>query len=653
MLRLVLPLFLSFNLFALEILINSAKEDSAKYSILNLKNSQKFLCQEEIDDFNTVTKVICAFKNKPSSKLKPIKNDFYQIDSFIKNKTFFIVITPFFKIKLVPIIFNLVTDNTVYTKNTTLSNYWVIVGYKDKLPLIYQDKKSEIGLNIPFVMDRYNLPFVDGLDMKGNPVHIKKVQDVTSYLQIKKYFKKKDYNKCLDLIETVMYEYPNSLFRAELLYYKILVYSKLKNYDSVIEFSKEYLKDYSSDENVPEILSLTANAYAKNGLNIDADYFFDRLFSEHADSVYKYWGYIYKGEMFEASGGIKKALSFYKKALNKTDNLDVAVMAAYRLAQYYIGSSKLKESSKYILKIIKAKPKFLMQHLKPSIEMMDQFAEEWDYKTAIAMANVLIDNSVIGDDNYEKLLRNRAIWLTKTQDKKRALKELNRYLKEFKYGTYEDEIKLAKNELFFDINETNTTYRLEKYNTLIDEYENDIIGQRAIYEKAKLLLKLKHYTEVLSFRDNILDLDSEKFSDKKDIIYLAAKGQSLEFMKNKKCFKLLKNIYEYEIEFDKKYDNQLYSCALTEANFDFAKKIALKNLKLEDIEQKKSWLFKYIKVEFLSSHFKEVIKISNDLFALIDNISSKNNSQYKEIYRYTSPISLWLFLACRTLLSRQ
>ena len=53
--------------FALEISLNGAKEDFKRFSTLHLKDKNKFLCQEDIDDFGVVTEVICAFSKKPSS----------------------------------------------------------------------------------------------------------------------------------------------------------------------------------------------------------------------------------------------------------------------------------------------------------------------------------------------------------------------------------------------------------------------------------------------------------------------------------------------------------------------------------------------------------------------------------------------------------
>jgi len=631
----VLKKFLLFCLLyssssvALEISLESAREENQFFSLLHLKNPTNFLCQEEKNEFGDVTKIICAFTKKPPQKLKPLTNEFFTVESFIQKNTFFLLVKPLAKMKLVPIPFDLVQDGTVYSADVELCNYWVVVGYKTKLPLIYQDKPQEKGINFPFTMEQDTLPFVGGLDIKGNPVHIKKVQDVTDYLKIKKAYAAKEYTKALELIDTILYEYPNSLFRAELLYYKILVYSKLKDYDSVLEFSKEFLQEYSSDENIPEVLALTANAYAKNGLNIDADYFFDRLFSEHADSVYAQWGYIYKGEMLESGGAAKKAVKFYLKALNTTSDIDVAVMAAFRLAQYYLNKSNYAKASEYLEKIVKVKPQSFMEHKKTTIEIMDNFAQEWHYQTAIDLAKSLLDFMDKKDDGYEKLLRNYALWLTKTKHKKEALNALNRYLKEFKYGDYVDEIQVAKDELFFDLVDENKTKRIEQYNKLIEDYEGDDIAKRAIYEKAKLLLEEKKYQDVLALEDELNSLDIEKYDDAKQLVIDAAKGLALKDLANKECKKTLALFYDYELTLEQKYDDALYKCAFKEADYKLASSLVQNHLKIKDLEQRKIWIMRYIKVLFAQNKYKKLVLVAKDLLTLVDN-----DKKYKEVYRY-------------------
>ena len=627
--RLFLSLLFIHPLFALELYVDSAKEDFKNFSTLHVKSEENFMCQSTKNNFDETVKIICAFKKQPSQIIKPFQNDFFSVKTLIKDKTFFIVIKPFHKMKLFPMIFNLTKDSTVYDADIKLAKHWFVVGYFKKIPLLEQ--KKEGGLNFPFFMEKDELPYVGSLDIKGNPVYIKKVQDVSDYLKIKKFFKEKKYDDCLDLIQQVLQEYPNSLFKPELIYYKIKVYSALKDYDNVVDQSKVYLREYSSDENVPEVLSLTAKAYSKIGLNSDADYFFDRLFTEHKDSVFTQWGYIYKAEMLDDAGGSKKAIAFYKKALDETSSIDVAVTSAYKLAQHYINNGSTKKASKYVMKIIKAKPDFFIQNRAESIRMMQSFVDVNNYKTGSAIVTALLNKMNKKDEQYEEFLKDKALWLAKTSNKKEALKAINEYLKMFKYGTYEDVIKVAKDELFFDTDneDENLTVRLKKYDELMQEYKNDTIGQKALYEKAKLLLKNKMYADVLAMQNSLLSLDSDIYKDTKQIIDDAVVGMMEKSLKLKECQEVLDLSNEYNITLSDRWDDGIYDCAMKGGDFQLSKKVANKNLKAKNIKTREKWLYRYIKIDFATGNYSDVITASKDLIALSDG----NLKKYKDVYR--------------------
>jgi len=629
---LLFSLFGTFNsLFALDISMNSAKENFEKFAILHIRDSDTFVCKEEKNDFHEVTKIVCAFSKKPSTKFRDLENDFFKVQSTIKKDTFSLVIIPHQKMKLYPMIFNLTKEDDVYKPNIEHSKEWMVVGYMYKPPFIKERENTQAGINFPFVMPHDKLPYIGGLDIKGNPVHIKKAQDVSDYLKIKKMYEEGKNDTCLELIDEVMSEYPNSLFNAELLFYKIRVYSKLGDSDNVVENSKVYLREFSSDENVPEVLSLSAKAYSKIGLNTDAEYFFDRLFTEHEDSIYAKWGYIYFAQMQESSGAASKALTFYLKALMETDNVDLATTAAYQIAKYYTSASELKKSAEYIMKIVNAKPLYFMDDLKTSMEMMYLFAESEDYLTAAAIAKSIINATDKNNDEYEELLKERGLWLSKTPNKLEALASLNKYIEEFPSGTYEDAIKVAKDSLFFETTDANASARLSQYNELIEEYQKDSIGERAKYEKAKLLLENEMYSDVLDFKASLLELDASQYTDIEEIIKNAAIGAMKQSLKQKECKEVLNISNDYNISLSNEWDDGIYDCAMMGGDFALSKRIAEKNLKSQDLELRKKWLYRYIKVDFATGNYSEVIDASNELIALIKDAPA---DEYKDVYRY-------------------
>ncbi|MDF1879594.1 flagellar protein [Sulfurimonas sp. SAG-AH-194-C20] len=630
MFKTVLLTLLCINSFALDISMDSAKDDFSSYSILKLTDTQKFICQNVKDDFMLTTEVLCAFWKKPLTSIKPLQNEFFKVHTFIKKDTFFISIKPIYKIKLIADIFDLSIENSVYEADASISKRWSIIGYKEKFPLLENTKKSEKNLNLPFFMDKDKLPYVGSLDIKGNPVHIQKVEDVKDYLKVKKYYKEKKYELCMSVADDILQEYPNTLFKAELIYYKVKLFEKLKDYDNVISNAKIYLREYSSNENIPEVLAYTAEAYAQIGMSSDADYFFDRLFSEHQNTVFTEWGYIFKADMLAVGGGVRPALKFYKKALYRTKDMDVAATAAFRIAKLKQDAS-LKESAKYIEKIIDAKPEYLQEKERETKIMMDNFADEEYYKTASDIAGALLDAIDYTYDEYEILLSKKALWLAKTKDKQEALIAINKYIKAFPDGEFINSIDIAKDELFFEVKDVNTTHRLSEYDKLMQTYANDTIGNRAIYEKAKLLLSLEMFSSVLKMQTELLSLDEEKYKDIQEIIHNGAIGVMQSALKDKECNRVLLMSNEYNVTLSNEWDDGIYECAMHGGDYVLAKSIALQNFQSDNIEHRKKWLFRYVQVDFSTGNYSDVIGAGKDLITLIED---DKNSAYNEVYRY-------------------
>lgn len=631
MIKVILLLLFYTTIFALEISIQGAKENFKEYSTLHIKDQDKFLCQEIKDDFDKVVQIICAFTKLPNQKIQKIQNNFFEVDTQTKQKTFFVIIKPFHKMKLLPMVFDLQKDDTVFNSKVELSNHWMIVGYQDAIP--YSDKKikSDKTINFPITFANEKLPFVGSLDFNGNPVHVKRSGDVTEYIKIKKSYEEKEYEITLELINEVLREYPNSLFKAELLFYQIKTYAKLQDYETLIEIAKLFLKNYSSDENVPEVLSLLAKSYDKTGLNSDADYFFDRLFSEHGDSVYTHWGYIYMAEGMESGGNASKAKALYEKALKETSDIDVALEAAYKLILNNITNSNYKDAAMHVQKIIKVKPPFFGgDNLDTSIGVMYDFADNGDFISAAAVAKAIFDIMDAEHDEYETTCKNIGIWLSKTEQKKEALAALNLYLEKFEDGKFGQEVKIVKDELFFDVNDENSSSKLTVYNKLIDEYSKDSIGNKALYEKAKLLNSEGMFRDVLGMEKALLELNADEYKDVQEIITAAAIGMMKQALDSKECASVLSISSQYKIELSNEWDNGIYECAMKGADFILAKKMADRNLKSQDINERKKWLYRYIKVDFATGNYSNVIGASKDLISLIEG---DKTSEYRDVYR--------------------
>ena len=628
---LLFALLFTLTLHALEITISKGLENNQPYSVVGLVNDEPFVCKSENDSFGNPKELICAFEKIPKESIKPLENEFFTITTKKLKKNFFLVIHTKYKLYFKPIIFDLTKDDETFTPHTKKKKRWLVVGYIKELPLIKPTQPDENRLSFPMRLPSRPLPYVGGLDLKGNPVHIKETEDVKAFVRVKKLFAAKKYEDCIDAADEVLELYPKTLFRPELLYYKIKSLFKLRAYQNVLDLSKEFLHNYSSSENVPEILMMTAVAYYKNGQYSDADYFFDRLFSEHADSVYTKWGYIYKADMAVDSGENSKAVKYYKKALLETKHIDVAAMAAFKLANLYVSEGKYKKAKYYLDKLLKGKDDFFYKHYSMAKELMFDLADAEHYLEAAKIDEAILKYMKKKEDDYEANLRYLGIWLAKTPLKQKAVAALDRYIKEFNDGAYIEEIEKTRDSIFFNSKEEDAKKLLAKYDKLIERYGyDDPIGQRALYEKVKLMLKKKMYSDVLQLKEQIHKLDETLYHDKDQLVQEAALGLMESALKNRQCQVVLNIQNDYNVTVSSKWDFGLYDCFVKAADFTKAKKIAERNLKTKDIKLKKEWLYRYAKVDFATGNYSETIDAAKDLLTLIDDIKK---SKYKDIYR--------------------
>lgn len=630
MLKWLLLLITPLYLYSLEITFQAGKENFDKYTILHVRENTPFICEPQFNDFNNINKVICAFSKKPEELFKPLNDDFFHVVSEIKKDTFFLIITPTYKMKLIPEVFDLTKDTTIYKSNVKLSKSWMMVGYRDKFPLLKEEKTPDIGLNIPITFTSNKLLYVGSLDIKGNPVHIDEAKDVSAYLKAKKKFESEDYEGALDIIDDIIKSYPDSIFMSELLYYKIRSLAELGKNDEVVSLSKSYLRAYASDENIPEVLSLIARSYSKLSLNSDADYFYDRLFSEHSDSLYAKKGMIYKADQLVEYGDATKALEYYKSALNETKDIGTAAVAAKKIAQYYLDNSHPEKAQIYVDKIIEADPGYFLKDIHDSMVFSSDLADKGIYLEASKISQIILKSLKKLDDNYEVVLKNSAVWLANTDDKSDAIKLLNLYIKEFPYGSFIEAVTTTKDSMFFDSADENLSAKLANYDNLIKTYKGDSIGDKAIYKKAELLFDNQRYTELLNMKDTLSALDQASYPQIANMINKAATSLMKEKLKVNECREVINISTQYSVKLSNEFDEGLFDCYMKVAKFTEAKDIASRHIDSKTLTQRMKWMYKYANVDFQIGDYKDAITIGNDLMKLI---GKDKKSPYLDIYR--------------------
>lgn len=625
-----IALSLCLPLFGLELSLQSGKEEGEKFSILHLRHTLPFECQATNNEFGETRRVDCHFKSSPKQTFSPINNGLLSLSASSSSKGYTITILPKSKMMLFPEVFDLSKESQTYQSDVKKARHWNVVGYTNTLPLMHLSAPSALSINFPVKVNK-NIPsFVGGLDLKGNPIKIRRVQDVTDYMEMKKAYAANDYKKVLDLAKNTLQEYPNTVFKNELILYQIRSYHQLGEFEKLLELSKKFLREYSADASVAEVLAYTANAYSKIGQILDADYFFERLFDEQSDSPFASLGMIYKAEQSEASGDLKKAMMFYQKALASTSDMAVASKAAFKLAQLELIDGNTQKAAEYVDKIATVNPNYFSEVYNNAIEMSEAFMNRKDPKTAARITEALLNKTDKKLDKYQLLLKNLGLQLAKAGKRNEALKRFNEYLESYKYGEFAEEIRRAKDGLFFEEGDKNTTKEIKKYNDLIDRYGNDSVGRKALYKKAQLLLKEKKYKEILDIESDLYRLDSAEYPETNSMISKSAIELEKVYLKEGKCIDAMKLQKMYKIKLLSEWDESLFNCALKTTQYATAKKIAQRHLKSNSIQERQVWLSRMIKTQFGLGEYKEAIKGGNELISLL---ATEKNPPLNEIYR--------------------
>jgi predicted negative regulator of RcsB-dependent stress response len=611
-------------LSALTLTVNVAREEGENFSILHIKEALDFSCLSEKDEFGETKQVQCVFPREPNEKFEPMKTNFFSIDSFNKAGKYYVRIYPVSKMRLLPIANRLHEKENIYHPERHQSaQHWMLVGYTDRLPLISIEKTPPLGINFPIDMHEVKLPSVGALDIAGNPIHLGQFDDVSAYMRIKSAYEAGDFLQLSKDVDELFSLYPQTIFRAELLLFKIRGHHHTNESEALLEASKEFIREYSDDENMAEVLAYTANAYANVGLQADGSYFFERLFKEFPRSKFSALGMVFLGDQFVSSGKQKEGEHYLQQALYKTEDIEIASMAAIRLAKISLEKDDEKGSAELLEKIVEGNSKYLLHDIVNNYEMARALANRKQKQTAVKILTAITSHLPQTDERYEEMLKDIALWLSEMDDKPAAYTTLKRYQKVYgESGEYASVVQKALDALFYVPQDANTSALLAEYETLEQKYANQEIGQQAALEKAKLLLSSKKYKEVL-------DLETASAEEEEPYVQLkheAAHALAMIELEKGECAQAIYLSKEYNLTLEKKFDESLYRCAYETGNYPLARETAAKNLKSKD--ERLKWLYNYAKTLSKSAEYEELIKVASDIITLSQ---MQRSAQYDDI----------------------
>jgi tetratricopeptide (TPR) repeat protein len=148
-------------------------------------------------------------------------------------------------------------------------------------------------------------------------------------------YKEKKYNSVVRIANRVIEKNANSIFLPEILAYKIRALDEQKKYPQLIEVSEPWVETYTTHKDLPEMMLLTAKAYLKIGNTKKADYYIDVLIRDYKKSIYSQLATIYKADRLQSMIKEAEAMILYRRVLDNTKDVEVASIAANKLAGGY------------------------------------------------------------------------------------------------------------------------------------------------------------------------------------------------------------------------------------------------------------------------------------------------------------------------------
>ncbi len=614
---------LFFPLYALTLTINVGRDAGENFSIVHVKEDIPFSCKAVKDDFDKITQVTCVFPREPKEKFQQMQTNFFKIDSSTVAGKYHIDIYPLAKLELFPVAHTLYEKGEIqpYTQ-TESAKHWMLVGYEKSMPLISPEKIPPLGINFPIEMAEVKMPSVGALDISGRPIKLDKINDVSAYMRIKSQYESGNYDQLAKDVDSLLKRFPQTIFKAELLLYKIRGCHHTDESEALMSVSKEYIREYSDDINMAEVLAYTANAYSTVGMQSDAGYFYERLFKEHPRSKFAALGMVYLGDQYISSGKQKPAESYFEKALYNTSDVEIASMAAVRLAKLSLDKGKIERTAELYSKVAEGNPKYLLYDLDKNYDIARALANRGDKGVAVDILSGIIQHLPQANDMYEEMVKDIGVWLSELDDKPAAYKALKRYQELYGESEYSTEVQEALDALFYAPDDANTTALIAEYETLEKKYVNQEIGQKASMQKARLYFKEKQYQSVLDMQGSGVENEAGYFDLEQD----AAQALALETLQKGECDKAIGLSNEYNLTLEKRFDESLYECSFKTGNYALAKKTASNHLK--DKNNRLLWLYRYAKTLNKLGKYEELTKVAKDVIALSE---VEESSAYDDI----------------------
>ncbi len=616
-------ILLFIPLFAFDIEVDYGVEDNKRFSIITLKHDKRFPCKENLDINNNNIMIECVIDGNPVSSFPKSKTEFFEIYSKVSNNKFYLFIKPLKHQSLFATFIDLKNDTPIPIERPKTSKIWQIIGYYDEIPFL--SNKTYRGINFPISIPNTFLPSIKELNIDFSPLSYETGPDLSLFLNIRSTYNNKNYRTTIKLVDDMLDEYGDSIFRRDVLLYKIRAMHKINDAtDDILDLSRDWLKVYSSDMGVPEVLFIIADSYSKIKVYNEARYYFDRIINEYENSKYVQYALVGIANNLAINGDRKKPEALYAQAYEESKDLDTASYVIYNWGNFELENDKLNDAEILFSRIINANPSYFLNDLNTSYQAFHKWADKKLYALA-ARAGDSILNYLSNDEYKEKLMIDVGLWYELASKPQDAHRINNEFLNIFKDSASAPIIKQRDDNLLFHLNDGDLLKQIEQYDYIIATYPNTPQSTLAYEKKAQALFDLGKYKDVLALKSN---LKSDNENIKKSYIKIIETSSE--------C----KDIIDYFLDSNEilltSNAKEVFYCLFKSSLFDKAKDLS--NLALSgslSSLDRLIWLYNISKSFFALKDYNNSAHSSRDAFDI-----SKELKQYQD-----SGVILFLSLA--------
>lgn len=609
-------LFLAFvAAFGFSIEVDYGVEDSRRFAIITLKHAQKFPCKEHLDVNGEATLVECRVNAAPKKSFPRNRTEFFEIYSAVEGGAFVLYIKPREKQRLFAIFMDLKSAKPLPKERPAESRTWQIIGYKGEIPFL-SNKKSYEGINFPISVPNANLPSIGELNIDSAPLSYDDGPDLNAFLAIKSAYEKKNYAEAIRLVDALLEESEESIFRRDSLLFRIRAMHFLgEEPDDAIALAKQWIKSYPADINAPEVLYIMGLSYSALRIYKEAKYYFDRILSEYEDSKYAQYALVGIAKNLAIEGDRKQPDVLFAQAYKSAKDLDTASFVAYHWARFELENAKKEGASDLFSRIINANPGYFLKDRAQSYRDFSHWAENGLFGIAARAGRFVAENSP-KDDFREKLLFDVGAWFEQDSNIKDAHAANEAFLADFKDSPLADAVKKRDDNLMFSLNEGDLEKQIAQFDYIIATYPGSENAKIALAKKAAALLNLGRYEELLGLKSALGAGDGNIKA-----AYAALIAQSSD------CKAILGLYLEADELFVTPNAAAVFDC-LMEARI-YAKAREISGAKLKEnlgANELLSWLYNEANAAFLLRDFNGAAKASRDAFAMAKELKKHQDS---------------------------